>query len=157
MLDAPDSQAPLADARPYAQGLPRRWRWGLAAYAALLAAAVGTGVYLAGPDSAPGETPAWLRALAFVQRPFLELSGMNQNPAGAAAVQYVVFARDDAAESALRGYLAQRPGLSYAGRGVLPGIFVVGVSGDAPVAVADLRRQPFVTLLLKARVGMVCH
>jgi len=127
------------------------WVRGIAAYAILLIlAAAGGAFFLVGGSS-------WLEKLSFLQRPFLELEAAYRGEADVSgSMEYVVFTDADEVPK-LRRYLEANANVRYVSPGVLPGISVVRIRGDVKPALADLNRQPFVEMVLKARVGMVCH
>jgi hypothetical protein len=129
------------------------WIRGIAAYAALLALAAAGGAFLLAGDG----SGRWMDTLSFLQRPFAELESAYRGGADAAdGAEYVVFTGSGGVPP-LRKYLEGHAAVRYVSAGLLPGVSVVRIRGDVKPALAELNRQPYVEMVLKARVGMVCH
>jgi hypothetical protein len=48
--------------------------------------------------------------------------------------------------------------MRYVGKGLLPGVSVVRIrTADLKTSLDTLHQQPSVNLVLKSRVGMICH
>jgi hypothetical protein len=135
--------------------VPRAWRWGIAIYALLAAAGLALALLLAG---GPG-SGRLAEAVAVLQQPYLELTGVYRGQDDTSAeVEYVVFESEDPSAQGLRGFLQGRTDIRYRSPGLLPGVSIVHIRRDALRGSLDeLNRQPFVHMVLKARVGMICH
>jgi hypothetical protein len=130
-----------------------RWSWwiagsaiaGLVALAAL--AFVGDGALL----------ERMLAPLSFLQQPLLDLAAASKGEDAVDGAEYVAFLRDDKDVTALDGFFRSTPAVRFVSPGLLPGVAVVRIRGDVPTGVQALRNQPEVRMVLKSRLGMVCH
>jgi len=135
--------------------LSRAWRWAIAGYAAfILAGVVGALLMSGGPGSG-----RLVEAIAILQQPYLQmLDTYRGDDATAADVEFVVYGSENEAHQGLQAFLAGRQDMRYVSKGILPGVHVVRIRKEGMQASLDtLNQQPFVNLVLKSRVGMLCH
>jgi hypothetical protein len=153
----PGTPAPAASAGldAHRRPLSRRWRWAIAAYALFIAVGIAGALLMShGPGS--GRLAA---LVAVLMQPYLQMADVyrGQDPA-TDEVEYVVYESEDEAHQGLRAFLQGRQDMRYLGRGLLPGVSVVSIrKNDLRRSLDELNEQPFVHLVLKARVGMICH
>lgn len=135
--------------------LPRAWRWGIAFYALMVAAGIGLAVLLSG---GPGSGRI-AEAVAVLQQPYLELTNAYRGQDDTSAeVEYVVFESENEAARGLNTWLLGRQDIRFQSKGVFPGVSIVRIRREhMQASLDDLNRQPFVNMVLKARVGMICH
>jgi len=132
-------------------GARRSWLWLIAAAGALALA----GGALAQVDGG-ALLERMLAPLAAVQQPFLELATASRGD-GPDGAEYVIFLREGADSTALTGFFREHPSVRYVSPGLLPGVAVVHIQGELGPLLTALRGQPPVRLVLKSRLGMVCH
>ncbi len=98
-------------------------------------------------------------AVAVLQQPYLELTNAYRGQDDTTAdVEYVVFENQDGPDQGLGPWLRGRPDIRYQSKGLFPGVSIVRIRRDhLQASLNDLNRQPFVNMVLKARVGMICH
>jgi len=152
------SPAPHVTPPPSGAGappLPVRWRWAITGYALCMLAGLAVALLLSG---APGSGRI-AEAVAVMQQPYLQMLDAYRGQDDAAPdIEYVVFESEDETKQALRAFLQGRQDMRYAGQGLFPGVSVVRIRTDHLKASLDtLHQQPSVNMVLKARVGMICH
>ena len=125
-----------------------------------LAVAVAVGLTLLGAlvfevDSKRLE--AWVAPLGVLGQPYVDLVVASQGGNGPEGAEYVVFLQDGASAERLTAYVREHAAVRYVAPGLFSGVHVVRLRGDAQSALEDIHRQPYVRLVLKSRLGMVCH
>jgi hypothetical protein len=148
---APESSA----ARPLLRPLSRAWRWAILGYAAFILAGVAVAMLMTG-----GPGSGRLAGVAgILQQPYLQMLDAYRGQDDVSPdVDFVVYESEDEAQQGLRDFLQGRQDMRYVSKGLLPGVSVVRIRKDGLKASLDeLNRQPFVNLVLKSRVGMICH
>lgn len=143
--------APGANRRP----LSRRWRWIIAVYALFIALGIAGALLLsAGPGS--GRLAA---LVALLQQPYLQIvDAYRGQDSDADEVEYVVYESEEEAQQGLRTFLQGRRDMRYMGRGLLPGVSIISIRKEnLRRSLDELNGQPFVHMVLKSRVGMICH
>jgi len=121
--------------------------------AALLAVAATAALAYAGDGALLGR---WAAPLAALAQPFTGLAAGQGADAGN-RTEYVAFLRDRHQAPALEGFFRAHPAVRFVSPGLLPGMAVVSIRGDPSAEVRALREQPEVRLVLKSRLGMICH
>lgn len=121
--------------------------------AALLAASATAALAYAG-DGALLER--WAARLAGLQQPFIDPAAGRGEDAGN-GTEYVAFLHDRRQTAALVRFFRTHPAVRFVSPGLLPGMAVVRIRGDPSAEVRALREQPEVSLVLKSRLGMICH
>ncbi len=150
------AKAPPPLARPGRLSLRRLARGRIAALG--LAAAAGLallGALAFGVDSQRLE--GWLAPLGALSRPFVDLAVASRGGDGPEGAEYVVFLQDGAPAERLTAYAREHATVSYVSPGLFSGVHVVRLRGDVQNALAEIHRQPYVRMVLKSRLGMVCH
>jgi len=152
---APRMTPPLPVEGAGARPLSRRWRWAIVGYGLSMLAGLGVALLLSG---APGSGRI-AEVAALMQQPYLQmLDAYRGQEEGASEVEYVVFESEDESKQALRAFLQGRQDMRYAGKGLLPGVSVVRIRVEGlKASLESLHQQPSVNMVLKARVGMICH
>jgi hypothetical protein len=98
-----------------------------------------------------------LAPLEFLQQPYLELAAASQGADAAEGSEYVAFLADSREAAALDGFFRTHSAVRFVSPGLLPGVAVVRIRGAVSEGVSALRAQPEVRLVVKSRLGMVCH
>jgi|SRR5579863_9949641 hypothetical protein len=99
----------------------------------------------------------WLSPLSAVEQPLGELAAASQGGDAISGIEYVAFLQDGRGPEALDTFFAGHPQVKFVSPGFFPGVVVVRIGGDITHGVASLKNEPVVRVLLKSRLGMVCH
>lgn len=98
----------------------------------------------------------WLAPFSAYQMSLVELNAASRGD-GPDGQEYVLFLREGAGPKSLSGFFRDHPAVRYVSPGLVPGVAVVHIRADVSAALGVLRAQPAVRLILKSRLGMVCH
>lgn len=100
---------------------------------------------------------SWLTPLGALSQPFVDLAAASRGGDGPEGAEYVVFLEDGTPAESLQAYVREHATVSYVSTGFFSGVHVVRLRGDVQSTLAEIHRQPYVRMVLKSRLGMVCH
>lgn len=138
---------------------PRHIAWFRAAVAAAAVLAILSPLVWAARNAERLTAPdGALAPLSFVLEPYLELlSQASGTTWGSGEHEYVIFLADEGERGARERFFAGHPEVRLVRQGDLPDSIVVAIAPPIGPAVAALRDQPFVGLMLNNRGAFVCH
>jgi len=98
-----------------------------------------------------------LSPFSFLQQPLIDLAAASKGEDAVDGSEYVAFLYEGREPAVLDEFFRTHPSVRFVSPGLFPGVVVVRVRGDVSSGVQALRDETPVRLVLKSRLGMVCH